>query len=118
MVVIQIILVIAICLLFLRFIADPSTSQMRAWKKIFGALFVCASVLMVLFPLATNDIAHALGVGRGADLLLYLLTLSFIFVCLNMYIKAKQDQVRMVELSRKIALLEAKLSNNSSRSKK
>lgn len=109
MVAIQILLIAGIGFLLIWFFKSPSSSKMRAWKKIFGVLFTIVAVGLVLFPQSANDAAHAVGVGRGADLLLYLLTLAFIFGTLNQYVKSKQDEQRIVELGRQITLLEARL---------
>jgi len=111
MILIQIILVVGIFYLLIRFLANPSSTNIRAWKKILGIIFTLLAVVVVLLPQTANDIAHSVGVGRGADLLLYVLTLAFIFVCLNLYLKSKQDERRYVELARQIALLDARLNH-------
>jgi hypothetical protein len=87
---------------------------MNAWIKILGILFTCLAVIAVLFPNSTNTLAHWVGVVRGADLLLYLLTLAFILTVMNLYIREKQNQKRTVLLARKIALLEAGLKKRKS----
>ena len=56
-------------------------------------------------------LAHALGIGRGADLLLYGLTVVVIFMLLNTYVKDKEEQRRFAILSRKVAILEATITN-------
>jgi hypothetical protein len=82
---------------------------MKAWMKIFGALFTLIAIGVVLFPNSSNRVAKWVGVGRGADLLLYLLTIAFIFTVLHIYIKGKQEERRLVILTRKVAILEAEL---------
>jgi small membrane protein len=106
---IQVILIAGFAYLLFRFLTDPNSLQMRAWKKILGVLFVGLAIVVVIFPQTSNDLAHDVGVGRGADLLLYLLTLAFVFVTINHYMKDKQEQKRFVELARKVAILEANL---------
>ena len=107
MILIQAVLIIAFLALLFRFLADPGSYQIKAWKKIIGVLFVLMAIFAVLFPNILNSVAHFFGVGRGADLLLYLLTLAFIFVVFSQYVGSRQDQKRFVKLSRKVALLEA-----------
>jgi hypothetical protein len=109
MILIQAILILGIFYMVLRFISNPSSTQMRAWKKIIGIIFTALAVVVVLFPETANDIAHFVGVGRGADLLLYLLTLGFISVCINLYLKSKIEEQKMAKLARKVALLEAEI---------
>jgi hypothetical protein len=109
MMLIQIILICGFALLFLKFVASPNSYQVKAWKKIIGLLFLVLAVVAILLPDRLNSIAHFFGVGRGADLLLYLLTLAFIFVVFAQYVAGRQEQRRMAQLARKVALLEAEI---------
>lgn len=103
------ILILAILLAVGWFLSNRTSHQARAWQKIGIILLTAIGVVVVIFPNTSNTIAHKVGVGRGADLLLYLLTLSFIFTVLNSYLKAKEEQKRLVTLARKVALIEAEL---------
>lgn len=107
MIVIQILLILGVIAVFGWFLMDPKSHQVRAWTKILGFLFTVMAIIVIADPNTANSIAHKVGVGRGADLLLYLLTLAFLFLVLNLYIRDKEQQKRLVELARKIALLEA-----------
>src|SRR4051812_47488995 len=107
MIIIQLILIIAFLGLVVRFVGNPNSHQMKAWQKIFGLLFCLMAIYVVLLPEQSNRIAHLVGVGRGADLLLYLLTLAFVFVVFNACIRTRQEQRRMVMLARKLAIIEA-----------
>jgi small membrane protein len=103
----QIILVAGIVFLLLRYLASPASIRTRAWKKILGVLLAVLAVIVVVFPDFSNDVAHSVGIGRGADLLLYLLTLAFGFGALSVYVKDKKEEQQIVLLARKVALLEA-----------
>ncbi len=107
--IVKVLLIAAITLLFISFINNHSTAKIRASKKIAIGLLSIFAVVTVLLPSATNYIAHCLGVGRGADLLLYAVTVSFFAFVLNQYLRSKQDEQRLVKLARKVALLEADL---------
>jgi hypothetical protein len=111
MIIFQIILIAGLALVFWWFLARSNTYHVRAWTKIFMMLFVLVAVIAIIFPDSSNRAAHWFGITRGADFLLYLLTLAFIFVVLNGYIKGKQDEKKLVVLARKIALLEAEIKN-------
>ena len=115
---IQVVLVVAFVFLLLRLLADPSSYQIKAWKKIIGIVFVMLAIFAVIFPNILNDFAHFLGVGRGADLLLYLLTLAFIFVGFSQYVSSRQEQKKFVKLARKVALLDADNEHNRNLRKK
>ena len=109
MIIIQVVLIVGFLLFMFQFLANPSSYQMRAWSKIFTFIFTLLAIGVVLSPDSANTVAHWVGVTRGADLLLYILTLSFIFVVFNTYINSKQEQKRLVELARKVALLDAQI---------
>lgn len=115
MILIQILLAIALIGILFRFLSTPNTSQTRAWKKILLLLLTVFALIAIFFPNVTNNLAHFLGVGRGADLLLYILTIAFVFQQLNHYIKQKEEQQRIVKLARKIALMEATLDAKNTR---
>ncbi len=72
-----------------------------------GAILV--GVVAVLFPGLVTEAANAVGVGRGTDLVLYLLCVTFLFVTIAQNLRMTGLQDRMVELARKQALLEAEL---------
>jgi hypothetical protein len=109
----QVILVLILVLLVLSFLRSRTTSRTKAYKKILLVLFVLCAIIVVIFPDITTQVAHLLGIGRGADLLLYGLTVVVIFLLLNTYIKDREEQRRFVVLSRKVAILEAVLKNRS-----
>jgi small membrane protein len=69
---------------------------------VFGAL-------AVIFPGYLTKVAQLVGVGRGTDLLLYLLCVAFLFVTIALYLRLKEMDDRFVLLARKHALLEAEL---------
>jgi len=109
MILIQILLVIVFALLLMRVLVSPNSSRIKAWKKIIACLFAVFAVVAVLFPEILDDVAHEVGVGRGADLLLYLLCVAFLSYVLNQYLRTKDDEYQIHKLARKIALLEAEL---------
>lgn len=63
------------------------------------------AALAVIFPELTNDIAHAVGVGRGADLITYLVEVGLLFVIVHYYAKFVELQAQITQLVREIAIL-------------
>jgi hypothetical protein len=63
----------------------------------------------VVFPQLTNDVATAVGVGRGADLITYLVEVGVLFVLLHYYTKFVELQRQLTQLVRELALLRAEL---------
>lgn len=118
MILIQLVLIVAILLLAAYLVKSRNSSKAKAYKKILLLLFVPVAIIFILFPNLASDIAHFLGVGRGADLLLYSITLVLIFVLFNNYLKDRDSQRRVVGMARKIAILEARLNDKASMSRK
>jgi len=100
------IIVVALAILYLG-LSGRKTYVARAWKKIGLCVLVLAMIIAVLFPETTNDLAHMLGIGRGADLLLYGLTLAFIAYALNSYLQQQNERDVLYRLARKVALYDA-----------
>lgn len=107
MIVIQIIIIIIALGLIVFVLGGRQTYAARAWKKIALCLLAIAMIVAVLFPDITNQLAHFVGVGRGADLLLYALVLAFVVSALNNYLYHQREKDTVYRLARKVALLDA-----------
>ena len=108
MILIQLVLILATLLILVRFLSVRDTLRTQAWKKILLLGFAAVAVAMIISPKLLDGIAHFLGVGRGADLLLYALTVAFVFGQLNTYVKSREEQKKIIILARKIAIAEAR----------
>lgn len=104
---IQILLILALAVLLIFVLVGKQTHAARAWKKIVFAVFLLLMFAAVLFPGATTWVAGLVGVGRGADLLLYGLALTFVGYVLNEYSRRQRERDIVVRLARKVALLDA-----------
>lgn len=111
MIVIQILLVLGLITFFWWFLSNPTSHQIGAWIKILCFLFTILAIVAVIFPGLSNRIANDLGVKTGANLLLYCLTLAFIFVVISLYMKGKRDERRLAIVVRRLAILEAQTKN-------
>jgi hypothetical protein len=100
------VIIVAVGIVFFG-LSGRKTHLASAWKKIAIFLLAIAMVVAVIFPNTTDALAHAVGVGRGADLLLYVLTLAFITSVLNSYIRQKDEHDALFRLARRVALLDA-----------
>jgi hypothetical protein len=106
---IQILLLGFVLLLVVYFLSTTNKTKTQAWKKILFTLFVMFMAAAVTMPETTNHIAHAVGVGRGADLLLYLLAVVFVFFAVGTYVKFQEQRNRINALARKLALYETEM---------
>jgi hypothetical protein len=66
-------------------------------------LFLTASIL-VIFPGVTTVVAHALGVGRGADLVLYVSLVTGIDIALLLYLRVRDLEQKIAKLAREMAI--------------
>ncbi len=61
----------------------------------------------MLRPSDITWVAHKVGVGRGTDLVLYLLVLAVSFFALNTYMRFRSLEQKVTDLARAVALQEA-----------
>lgn len=105
--IIQIILVALSVLFTVYLLSSRKSHAINAWKKIGVIGIGVIAVLSITFPSLTNTVANLLGVGRGADLLLYLFVASFIFYVLSQYLKQQEQRDAIYRLARQIAVSDA-----------
>lgn len=69
--------------------------------------FAVLAVAAVLFPDVPTWVARRLGVGRGADLVLYALVIAFLANIATSYRRMNDLQRKVTELTRQLAITEA-----------
>ncbi len=70
-------------------------------------LFAVA-VAAIVSPQITSEVAHVMGVGRGADLLIYVLAVCSVFVATLLYSKISRMERHLTEVVRQMAIDGAK----------
>lgn len=65
---------------------------------------ILAGYLFVWFPDLTNSIARFVGVGRGADLVMYIWIVLNLFLILRLHIKLREQSEALTKLARQITL--------------
>ena len=70
-------------------------------------LFCIFSILMVIFPELATALANLLGVGRGADLLLYFCFMCGAAISLNITINIRRQSYVITKIIRELAIFEA-----------
>lgn len=83
-----------------------SGARHQAFRRIFLLVFILAAASSVFFPSVWTQAANLVGIGRGADLLLYLLVLTFLGFVASTYRRFRRLEGEMTELARHIALLQ------------
>lgn len=102
--IIQIVLTICIAL-----IAIYMYIRLRSglFDVILIGLFFVVGTFFVLFPETTNEIAHFVGVSKGANLFLYTAILFLFFLILKLYSRLRKVEEKFTELVRNKSLEEA-----------
>lgn len=101
---IQGLLIGAVVLLLVYLLRSRRSAQSRAWVKVGYGLFVIGAIYAILRPDDTTVVAHWLGIGRGADLLVYALVVAFLFTTISAYMRFKDLELRYAQLARAVAL--------------
>jgi small membrane protein len=107
MTVIKILLIIGVVGLLLFLLRSHGTNRGGAYVKIGMAVFLAFAAYAVIRPDDVTWVAGLLGVGRGADLVLYVLVVGFGFFAISTYLRFKELELKYARLARAIALNEA-----------
>lgn len=100
------VLIIGLGLFLALSISRGGSATNRAFRRLFAVLLVAAMTTMALAPDATSAIAEKLGVGRGADLLLYLLLIYAVFLSVLLFREVASLRAKVALLVSEVALLE------------
>ncbi len=83
----------------------------RALHRVVWRAFVClalaGAVFSVVFPNSLTWVANKVGVGRGADLLLYVVTVAFMLVSVVLFRRLADLERKYVALARAHAIRDA-----------
>jgi small membrane protein len=99
----QILLIIAL-LVFILYVFRLRTLFL---DRLFLLIFTVCGVLLVINPDLASRIANLFGIGRGADLLLYLFVIAGLFFAVGISTENKRQQRQITELVRHIAIANA-----------
>ncbi|AJT41409.1 DUF2304 domain-containing protein [Psychromicrobium lacuslunae] len=106
---VQIVLVVAVVLGSLVLMRGGSNARHLAVRRIMVMLFALLAAFSIFFPEMLTGLARFFGIGRGTDLVLYALVVSFLVFMATTYQRFRQMESTMTKLSRRIALDEAPL---------
>jgi hypothetical protein len=104
--IIQVVLIAAVLAITVGLARGYSTSRL-ALRRASLAGFVIAAIGGVLHPESLTWIAKRIGVGRGTDLLLYVLIVAFFGYVATRFAHDRRTEERFATLARRLALAEA-----------
>ncbi|PFG37572.1 hypothetical protein ATL41_2339 [Flavimobilis soli] len=114
---IQLILLAAIVGVALTLNRSTADARHQAIRRILLMLFVAGAAASVLFPQILTRIANLIGVGRGADLLLYALVIAFLSFMATSFRRMNQLQSRITVLARELTLAQARAEDAEARNR-
>lgn len=109
-VILQILLLVATIGALVYFVRSGQSVGVRASKRLAFGAFVLLNVYAILRPDDVTVVARVLGIGRGTDLIVYLLVVAFVFGMLNTYLRDREISQHLTNLARQIAVRDAELS--------
>ena len=98
------ILLIAAALGFGVLVLRDSVPGHNLLRRIGGLAVVVLGVIAVLWPMLTTYVANAVGVGRGTDLVLYVLVMVFIYNAVATTQRIHRLEHQITALNRELAL--------------
>lgn len=102
--IIKILLITAALGVTVLVLREKVPGQREASRRAAGLLLVVVAIIAVLWPELTTTAANAVGVGRGTDLVLYLLVIVFAYSALATAQKIHRLQHDITVLTRELAL--------------
>lgn len=79
-------------------------ARAQAIRRVGLLLFAGFAVVSILFPNVWNEMAYAVGVGRGTDLVLYAFVVAFLSFTVTTYLRFRDLETNYTRLARRIAL--------------
>lgn len=90
------------------FLVRSRGARHQAIRRVLLLVFVAAAASSVFVPELWTEAANLVGIGRGTDLLLYLLVLVFFSFVATTYRRFRQIEDQNTELARALAIMQAK----------
>jgi hypothetical protein len=103
-IIVQVALVLAVIIVSLALMRGGSNARHLAIRRIMLVLFACVAAFSIFFPELLTRVARLLGIGRGTDLVLYGLIVSFMVFMATTYQRFRHMEATLTKLSRRIAL--------------
>ena len=105
----QWILALALLLVGLYLLKARKSASQQAIRRLFIIVALIAGFVAVLFPGYTTLVASYLGIGRGADLLLYAFVVFALFYVVHHYRRQLWQEKVTTNLARALTLAQAEI---------
>lgn len=101
---IKIILISAVLIAAYFLVRSTENAKNVALRRLLLLLFVLLAIISIIFPDITGIVASWVGVGRGTDLLLYMLVVAFLGYAVVNYRRMNILESRIVDLARELTI--------------
>jgi hypothetical protein len=113
-IIIKVILIVLLLIILRLFLVQKKLILAKRLSA-FGMFIIL--VLLVIYPDASNWLAHKIGVGRGVDLLFYMSHLFLLLLIVSLWRRLNLLDGTITRLSREIAIQKARKPENKDRDK-
>ena len=103
-IIVQVALVLAVVIVSLALMRGGSNARHLAIRRIMLVIFALVAAFSIFFPELLTMLARSLGIGRGTDLVLYGLIVSFMVFMATTYQRFRHMETTLTQLSRRIAI--------------
>ena len=107
--VIKVLLLVGVGVATVLLTRSSAGARHQAIRRAGLVLFVIVTVAIIIQPSLVSGIARAVGVGRGTDLLLYVLAVAFVWFLAAYYGRMRAMNRQITALTRALALTQAQL---------
>ena len=101
---IKIILIAAVLIAAYFLVRSTANAKNVALRRLLLLLFALIAVISIIFPDITGIVASWVGVGRGTDLLLYMLVIAFLGYAVVNYRRMNILEGRLTDLARELTI--------------
>jgi hypothetical protein len=103
-VIIKIFLIASVVAAMLYLLRGGGDGRRLAIRRLAGVAFGLGWVVAVISPDLVTRVANVMGVGRGTDLVLYVLAVAFLFTTVAQRQQVRELEERVAVLAREVAL--------------
>ncbi len=106
MILFQIVAVVFIFFVVSRILIKYKKKEISFRELFFWFLFWILVAVVILLPQTTSILASKLGIGRGADLVIYVAIVFIFYIIFKIYVRLDKTDREITELVRKISIEE------------
>jgi len=108
MIYLQILITIFVIFSLLKLFGQKQSNKLSLFSFVIWAIVWLIVLLVFWQPEITSYLANILGIGRGADLVVYLAVLAIIYLLFRVFVRLNKIETEITKLVREDAIKNAK----------